>query len=68
MPRVVPIHERLLEFATVAEEVADEIEAAVNDNARRLACTKLRMVVLALYTEARVFEEFENQMNTEKVG
>lgn len=68
MPRVIPIHERLLEFAVAAEHVTDDLEAAVDDNARRLACVKLRMVVLALYTEASVFEEFEKQMNTEKIG
>jgi hypothetical protein len=68
MSRVIPIHERLREFATAAEGAADEIEAAGDEHARGLACVKLRMVVLAIYTEARVFEEFEKQMNTEKVG
>jgi len=65
MARVVPIHERLRLFASHLEGAANQAE---QDGSVDCLCRRVKLVVFALRTEARVFEEFENQMNTEKVG
>ncbi len=69
--RVVPIHERLEAFALSIEAASNELESASQGNSIEAAergCRQLRLIVLAMYVEARRFREFEEKLNTEKVG
>lgn len=60
MSRIIPIHEKLQEFALALESAVEQTP--------ELVCLRVKMVILALYTEATIFEDLHNSCQRQHVG
>lgn len=73
MTPIVPIHETLVDCALTLNAAVDNASESLGQgkppkDVITILCHQVNLVCLALHREASVFEEFEKQMSTEKIG